>query len=311
MYAVAVFGPSQPAAYLLSVIRYPETRYPIQPGGHTAEVSLDAFPDKRLVMPEHEADKIQSPAVPVGTVVSYRKDLFIPLQPQLQILHVFPYLRKKPVQFLLTRSKKHHVVSIAKVIPYLLHLLYPMIEVGQIQVGEILGEIVADRHSFGTVDDLVQEPERIPALNLLPDDGLEYVMVNGRVELAHVYLQAVPGPFPVLHRLSDLAHGTVYSPLLDTAVRICGEYRYPYRFEDIHDGMMDDPVGIVRQLEDLPFFRVMYGEGPVFRVMKRTGTQHLMQDEDIPFPIAVMHTHAIGTCLPASGLLVRQIQVVQ
>lgn len=138
MSRIAVFRPTEPAAQSLTVVLQLYVGFPVPFSRRTAEVLLNAFPDKRLVVVKYEAYKVQSPAVPVGTVIPDRKHLLVPFQVQLQVFHVFPYVCKKPVKFLFARCKEYHVVRIAEVVFHSLYLLYPMVEICEIQVCEIL-----------------------------------------------------------------------------------------------------------------------------------------------------------------------------
>lgn len=105
MSRIAVFRPTEPAAQSLTVVLQLYVGFPVPFRRRTAEVLLYAFPDKRLVMVKYEAYKVQSPSVPVGTVIPDRKHLLVPFQVQLQVFHVFPYVCKKPVKLLFARCK--------------------------------------------------------------------------------------------------------------------------------------------------------------------------------------------------------------
>ena len=186
-----------------------------------------------------------------------------------------------------------------------------MVEICEIQVCEILGEIVADRHSGCAVDYLVKKPKRVLALDFLSDDWLQHIMVDWRVELPNVYFQAVPCVLTVFHSLLDLAHRSMYATLLDAAVRVCSEDGYPYRLQHVHYGMVQDAVGIIRQTENLPFLGLEYGKRLIFRISEWFGTQHLMQSNDVRFPVPVMETHTVCIRLTTSCLFISETEVFQ
>ena len=67
------------------------------------------------------------------------------------------------------------------------------------------------------------------------------------------------------------------SPVLDARIRVLVEDRNPYRFKDIHNGMVQDTVGIIGQTVNLPFFRLVYGEDMIFGRSERSVFQTLIQ----------------------------------
>ncbi len=73
-------------------------------------------------------------------------------------LHIFADVRQQLVERRLVRGQDHQVVSVPEIIPDTFNLLDPMVESGEIEVGEILTEVISDRQARGAVDDLIQEP---------------------------------------------------------------------------------------------------------------------------------------------------------
>ena len=156
-----------------------------------------------------------------------------------------------------------------------------MVEVGKHQVCEVLAQIVADRHAVGAVDDRIEQGERILAFDFAADDGFQYVVVYRRVELPDVDFEAISGVFPVFDSPLDI-------PPLDAAIRVFREDRNPYRFEDIHDRMMQNAVGVIRQSKYDPLFRLIDRERAVFGVFECTIFQRFMQGKDIRFTVLVV-----------------------
>lgn len=99
------------------------------------------------------------------------------------------------------------------------------------------------------------------------------------------------------------------SPVLDARIRVLVEDGNPYRFKDIHNGMVQDTVGIIGQTVNLPFFRLVYGEDMILGCSERSVFQTLMQGKDIGITVLVVHLHAIRPQLAFSCLLVGKLQV--
>jgi hypothetical protein len=94
-----------------------------------------------------------------------------------------------------------------------------VVEVREHQIREILTEIVANRNAVSTVDDYINQFERLFALDFASDYLLQHFMVDARIKLSYVDFQTVPRLFCVFHRTLDTAHRAVYAAFLDA--RIC------------------------------------------------------------------------------------------
>lgn len=84
------------------------------------------------------------------------------------------------------RRQYHDIIGIPEIIPDAFHFLDPVIEVGQVKIGEILAEVVADWQTWSRVDDLVQEPQQILILKFPPEQALEDLVGNCGIKLADV-----------------------------------------------------------------------------------------------------------------------------
>lgn len=224
----------------------------------------------------------------VRPVLGNRKYLLVAFQRQFQGREILLDVGQQDVQFLFRGGEKYHVIGISEIVPHPLLLLDPMVEVGKHQVCEVLAQIVADRHAVGAVDDRIEQGERILAFDFAADDGFQYVVVYRRVELPDVDFEAISGVFPVFDSPLDIPHRSMNAAPLDAAIRVFREDRNPYRFEDIHDRMMQNAVGVIRQSKYDPLFRLIDRERAVFGVFECTIFQRFMQGKDIRFTVLVV-----------------------
>lgn len=66
-----------------------------------------------------------------------------------------------------------------------------MIEIRQIEVSQVLTQVVPDRQAWGTVDDLIQEPEKILILELPSEQCLQNIVIDARIKFLYIEFQAV------------------------------------------------------------------------------------------------------------------------
>lgn len=142
-------------------------------------------------------------------------------------------------------SKEDQIISISEVIPYPLDLFEPMIETGQVKVGEVLGEVVSDGKAICTVDNLFQEPEQVLILELPSQHPLQDGVIHRRIELRDIELKAVPGARFIPESLPDRLERPMDALSFDAGVSVSCEHRHEYWLQVIHYGMVDDPVRIV------------------------------------------------------------------
>ena len=136
-------------------------------------------------------------------------------------------------------------------------------------------------------------------------------MVYRRVELPNVYFEAISGVFSIFDGSFDRSHRSMYSAPFDAAICIFREYRYPYRFEDIHYRMVHDTVGIVRQSEYEPLLWLMDDERAIFGSLECFVLQRFMERKDVGFPILVVNLDAIRVEFPAPCLFIGETEVIQ
>ena len=120
-----------------------------------------------------------------------------------------------------------------------------MIEIREVEIGEILRQIIANGHTVCTVDNLIEKFKGILAFYLSTDDLFQYFMVDTWIEFPYIYLETIPSIFNVFKSKFNLSHRSGNASLLDARERIRCKDRDPNRFEDIHNGMMYYSVGIV------------------------------------------------------------------
>lgn len=61
-----------------------------------------------------------------------------------------------------------------------------MVKVGQVEIGKVLAEVISDRYTVSTVNDIVQQPEQVSILKLFPQELLQDCMINGRIEFLYI-----------------------------------------------------------------------------------------------------------------------------
>ena len=229
----------------------------VELGGGTAEILFYALSDEFLFPVKLVTDIIKPSPVPVVAVHGNREDLPIILNPQFKFLFEIGLdkLVKEPPQRFLAFAIKGEVVGVFLAV-YLPHLIYLVHEVTEEQVGEVLRQVVSDRHTICAVYDFIKQPQQVFVLNLAAHDTLQYVVLYGRVVFLDVDFQAVHRLSLVLpYHLVNVPGAALYTPFLDAGISVVRECLYPYRFEYVHDGVMDDAVGIVRQTINYPLFR--------------------------------------------------------
>lgn len=106
-------------------------------------------------------------------------------QPAAQVLS---YLSKDGVEAWLVWRQDHQIIRIPEVIFHSQDLLDVVIEAGEVEIREILAEVVADRQADGAVDYFVQKIQQPVILDLAPQQLLQDLMVDGRIELPDIEL---------------------------------------------------------------------------------------------------------------------------
>ena len=135
----------------------------------------------------------------VNAPAFHRKNLVIAFKVHAPLL-VQPVVDKHQpaVQRRFVPGKQHHVVGVAVIIPHPGHLFKQVVEFRQVEISEVLGNIITDRHTRRAVYYAVKQPEHLLVLDFTTHHGFHLVVVYAGVKLAHVQLQAVRRPLRVV-----------------------------------------------------------------------------------------------------------------
>ena len=107
--------PAQPRGYGLFIVRETYPYLLIELRNSSAETLLDGLPHQFLRTIELEADIIQRPAVTVVSVISYREDLIVRLQPTAKILLDIPLDKsQRNPQNLLAIGQEGNIIGVLR-----------------------------------------------------------------------------------------------------------------------------------------------------------------------------------------------------
>lgn len=152
----------------------------------TREILFDLLAHANVRVIKDIADKVDASC-------RDRENLVIFFHLELEIFQIFFDLAEQGMKHRFACCQDHDVISISVIIFYCLLLFDPVIEIGKVEVGQVLAQIVADRKPGRTVNDLVQKPQQIRVLELLPDQFLHYIVIDARVEFLYIEFETVPG----------------------------------------------------------------------------------------------------------------------
>ena len=184
--------PTEPTTQAHHILFLGDIATLVQFGRGTAKVLLDALAQSSVAMTKDEAHVINTTRID-------RKDLIVTFQLQIQILmQIVVDLDEQTMKEGFVPMQEHHVVSISEVIPYPDDLLNPMVEIREVEIGEILRQVIANRHALCAVYNLVKKPQGVLALDFSTNDLFQYVVVNTRIEFSYINLEAVACIFHVL-----------------------------------------------------------------------------------------------------------------
>ena len=283
----------------------------VQACDRVAQVLFDTLADKLLSSEEFVPDIIYCPAVAVIAVLGNREYLMVVLDDKLQLLFdVPPYLWKYLVKPLLAVAVEDKIIGILLTLQFE-RFVHPVHKVGEVQVGEVLRQVVAYRQTRRTVYDFVKQPQEVSVLDFPADEPFQHVVAYRRITLADVDFKAVQGLSLVTsYHLPDVACAALYASVLDARVGVVREHGHPYRFEDNHNGVMHDAVGIVRKTEYDTLLGLVDSENLVGRCLERFCQQSLVQSLYVRFTVAVVEADTIAAELPPTGFLVSQSEVL-
>lgn len=95
-----------------------------------------------------------------------------------------------------------------------------MIKIGQEKICKVLAEVVPDRNTISTVNDFIEEPKKIFVLEFPPEQILQYLVIDVRVEFLNIKLQAILGARHVPQSLSHRTCSPMYASSFNAAVSI-------------------------------------------------------------------------------------------
>ena len=239
-----MFYPAEPTTQAHHVFLLGNVATLVQLGRSAAEVLLDALAKPSVAVPKDEADVINT------TRIDW-KNLIVALQFQIKVLvQVVVDLNEQAVQEGFVLMQEHHIVSVSEVIFYSDDLLNPMVEIREVEIGEILRQIIANRNAFCAVYNLVEKPQGVLAFDFSTNYLFQYVVVNTRIEFPYVNLQTVARILYVLQGMKNFLLRSIDTSFLDARKRIRSEDRNPDWFKYVHNCVVYYSVGIVRQSED-------------------------------------------------------------
>ena len=161
------------------------------------------------------------------------------------------------------------------------------------------------------MNNLIQQLESTLTFNLSPYNRHKNILVNIRIELLNIKLQAVPGSGLILLQCHhDPPCCSVYTAAFYAGKRVCSEHVHPDGLELQHDSPVNNSVRIVWQAINLSLLWLVYLEyliatGPVL-----ASAEQLMQTKYVAVTAAVVNLHAIGRLLALASHLVSLLQVL-
>lgn len=136
-------------------------------------------------------------------------------------------------------------------------------------------------------------------------------MANGGVKLPDVKFEAIPGPVLITESQLDRAGGAMDAASADAAITIGGINTTENRLKDIQDGVVNDPVRVVRKSEYLPLLRFIYLEGGVGRGPELPRPERVMKGVKVSFPVGKMRPDTGLMTLTLPSLAVGQVKIFQ
>lgn len=218
------------------------------------------------------------------------------------------------------RVKNDDVVCISEVILHAQFFFDVVVEIRQIQVRKILRKVVSNRQTFAAlracyvvvrINDFVKQYQQAFVFYLSANYLLQDTVINTFVELSNVYLQTVRRAFSVVVQCFLNVHcALMYAALLDARIRLCDERIDPNRFKNIHNCMMNDSVGEIRQTTNLSFFRFEDCERIVWRSVIFATLQHFVKFLQVRFTLLVELTNAERTQFSFARFFVSDSKIV-
>lgn len=188
---------------------------------------------------------------------------------------------QEPVQSFLAAVQYHHIVHIPVVVFHAQHFLDEVIQVGQVQVRQVLACEVSNRQALiaaVAVNNRVQQPEHIGIGNGVADYPFQRCVIHVVIELADVYFQTIPRPHSVKHQGPvNILHALVDSAPLDTGIGVLNEDMLPVLPKNHNHIVVNDSVREERCYHQHPLLGVVNCACPVLARNIGLVVQHLPQ----------------------------------
>ena len=326
---IRILAPSPPTTNGLFVCRFRWFSLAlVQPCHPAAKVLLNGFAQKGMCVIKDETKEINAACI-------HGEHLVVALYFQLQSAHIFPDVTQQSVQWFLVGCKSHNDICVTPIIFHALCFLYPMVKVCQEQISKVLGKIVADWnavqwccHQFTRdwvgyeipnwnvrvgvwINDFIKQCQKAIIFYFTPYHAFQHFMVDRRVKLPNVNLQAIFCPGGVFSQCLFYRHcASVDAPVLDARIGVARENGHPYWFKNVHHGVMQYPVGIIWQLIYFTFLWFVNLKNVILGRVKRSIFQWVVQSNTVGFPVLIVQLHAIRMQLSLAGFFVREFQIV-
>ncbi len=335
--------PTEPRGNSLFVrLDIPKRLLAVQSGALTAEVLLRLFPYEFLSPIELVPDIIERTPALVKPVVGDREYLPIRLDRESYTEQVCAQGDKDLTEAFLAVAEQSNVIGILRSV-HAVNLVHAVHNIAQDKIREILRQVVPDRQTRqvvrvpdihrdtatpdikeihhrashllgqrdGGIDDFVQQPQQVGVFQLPTDNAFQHRVTDGWVELPQVDFKAVQGLSVILaDNLIDITRTALYAPFFHAGKGVVRECPYPYRFKNIHYGVVDYPVGIVRKPVYYAFFRFVDREHIIRGGSVCFGSQSLMQSLYVRFTVLIVTAHPVSRGLPTASLFIGKPQVL-
>lgn len=335
--------PTEPRRNSLFVrLDIPKRLLTVQSRALTAEVLLRLFPYEFLSPIKLVPDIIERTPVTVKPVVCDRENLPILLDCEPKPQKVFTQEREHLAEAFLAVAEQGYVIGVLRSV-HSVNLIHSVHNIAQDKVREILRKVVPDRQACqvvrvpdihrdtatadikerplgegfllgrrdGGINHIVQQPQQVGVFDFPPNNAFQHLVADGRVELPQVDFKAIQGLSVILaDNLIDITRTALYAPFFHAGKGVVRESPNPYRFKDVHYGVVDYPVGIVRKPVYYAFFRFIDREHIIRGGSVCLGSQSLVQSLYVRFSVLIVTAHTVCRCFPTASLFIGKPQIL-
>lgn len=251
----------------------------------------------------------------INTPRVHRKYLPIRFNLQFQLgSHIQTNHIQKPMQSSLAAIQYHHIVHIPVVVFHSQHFLDEVIQIGQVQVRQVLAREVSNGQSLiaaVAVNNRVQQPKHIGVGNRVTDYPLQRCVIHIVIELADINFQTVPRALPVSHQGPVyILHALVDSAPLDTGIGVLNEDMLPVLPQNINHNVVNDSVRKERCYHKHALLGVLYRADSVLTRNIGLVVQQLPQHLHIIREVFVEHTDFLTILFAFLSVVLRLAQAV-